>query len=165
MNYKVNAIPERISNEARASMTSPQYKSLKASVDIATGYGPCRSCLEVFRQGEDERLYITYNPFEGLADLPDPGPIFIHKHECVRFSGIGFPPDLLGLPLLLEGFGEDSKLLSRQKMEISNVSAQIENIYEDEVVRFINLRNAEAGCFVARIERQDALIDQFFCGI
>ncbi len=165
MNYKVVPIPENIANETRATLTSPQYKSLKATVEIATGYGPCRSCLEVFKQGEDERIYITYNSFEGISDLPDPGPIFIHMNNCERFERSGFPNDLLDLPLLLESFGDESKLISREKMDAANVSTQIGNTFANESVRFINLRNAEAGCFVARIERQDALIDQFFCGI
>jgi Protein of unknown function (DUF1203) len=122
-------------------------------VTIATGYGPCRSCLRVFHQGEEERIYITYNAFEGLSSLPDPGPIFIHKRECERFEASSFPPDLLDVPLLLEGFGDESRLVSRTRVAPGSVESQIDTIFADEAVRFINLRNAEAGCFVARVER------------
>jgi hypothetical protein len=128
---------------------------MKADVSVATGYGPCRSCLQVFRQGEDERVYITYNSFEGLSDLPDPGPVFIHKNECPRFEGTHFPPDLRDLPLLLEGFGDQSRLIRRDALAGESVESQIDDIFSDADIRFINLRNAEAGCFVARVERLD----------
>lgn len=117
-------------------------------------YFECRSCLKVFRQGEDERIYLTYNSFEGRSTLPDPGPIFIHKDDCEEHSGGEFPRDLLDLPLLLESFGDESRLLQRQNMNPASVSDQISSIFSDEQVRFINLRNAEAGCFIARIDRK-----------
>ena len=156
MNIRVVPIPGEISAEARETLKSPQYKSLGATVSTATGYGPCRNCLRVFKQGEEERIYLTYNSFDGRSDLPDPGPIFIHKQECVRYEAAGFPRDLLDLPLLLEGFGEQSRLIRREPMTGSRVESQMSDIFSDTSVKFINLRNAEAGCFVARAERLTA---------
>lgn len=153
MNYQVKAIPEDITSSVRQILVSPQYKSLAANVSVANGYGPCRSCLQVFNQGQDERIYFTYNSFDGLSQLPDPGPIFVHKNECERFDNGHFPPDLLELPVLLEGFGDESKLIWRDRMEPAEVDKQIGDIFADSDVRFINLRNAEAGCFIARVER------------
>jgi hypothetical protein len=153
MNYRVTPLPTDISSEAREKLISPQYKSLKADVSIATGYGPCRSCLSAFDQGTDERIYLTYNSFEGRSDLPDPGPIFIHKNECEPYNDERFPPDLIDLPLLFEGFGENSELIRREKVDKTSVDDQIENIFDLTRVKFINIRNAEAGCFVGRIER------------
>lgn len=153
MNFRVVPIPREVSRITRETLMSPQFKGLQADVRPATGYGPCRNCLQVFRQGEDERIYITYNSFEGRSNLPDPGPIFIHKNECERFEGPAFPPDLRNLPLLLEGFGDDSELIKREKMAAASVESQIDDIFSNAAVQFINLRNAEAGCFVARVER------------
>ncbi len=153
MNFKIVPIPFELAAEVRGTLVSPQYKSLKAAVSVANGYGPCRSCLKVFKQGEEERIYLTYNSFEGRSSLPDPGPIFIHKNECEEHSGDEFPRDLLDLPLLLEGFGDESRLVRRENIDPASVSDQIDAIFGDEQVRFINLRNAEAGCFVARVER------------
>lgn len=153
MKFKIIPIANEISNAARETLTSPQYKSLEATVSVATGHGPCRSCLQVFDQGEDERIYITYNAFDGLSNLPDPGPIFIHKNECERYEIPGFPVDLHDLPLLLEGFGDESRLICREKMAPDMVESQIADIFANPEIRFINLRNAEAGCFVARVER------------
>lgn len=153
MEYKVVAVPESISTEVRETLVSPQYKSLTANVSVANGYGPCRSCLRVFEQGTDRRIYLTYNSFDGLSDLPDPGPIFIHENECSRFDSEGFPPDLLDLPIYLEAFADESRLAERVPMGAESVDSQIERLFSNEAVRFINVRNAEAGCFIARVER------------
>jgi len=154
MDYRVVAIPETMSSEVRRTLTSPQYKSLAANVSVANGYGPCRSCLRVFEQGVDHRIYLTYNSFDGLSPLPDPGPIFIHENECSRFDSDGFPPNLLELPVLLEAFADESRFVKRVRMEADIVDSQIARLFSNEAVRFINLRNAEAGCFIARVERR-----------
>ncbi|HMQ04214.1 MAG TPA: DUF1203 domain-containing protein [Pyrinomonadaceae bacterium] len=153
MNYEIKPIPNEIASSVRETLVSPQYKSLIATVSIADGYGPCRSCLQVFDQGTDHRIYFTYNSFEGRSDLPDPGPVFIHRNECTAFSGSGFPPDLLDLPVLYEAFGDQSRLISRTAMQKDAPNEQIASIFADPAVRFINLRNAEAGCFIATVER------------
>jgi hypothetical protein len=140
MNYQVIPIPEHIASDAREKLISPQYKSLKADVSLATGYGSCRSCLRVFDQGADERIYLTYNSFEGLSDLPDPGPIFIHRNECEPFNDDGFPPDLIDLPLLFEGFGENSELIQMEKVDASGLEDQIRNVFRQDGVKFINIQ-------------------------
>ena len=149
MNYKIRAIPAEIAAEVRRSMVSPQYKSLAAFVSVANGYGPCRSCLRVFNEGVENRIYFTYNAFDGLSSLPDPGPVYIHEHECQPFGG-GFPDDLLSLPIFLEAFGDESRIAERKRMEPENVHEQIVDLLSSEGVKFVNLRNAEAGCYIAR---------------
>lgn len=153
MKYKVVPVPAEIAAETRRSLVSPQYKSLQAIPSVANGYGPCRSCLAVFHHGEERRIYLTYNSFEGLSSLPDPGPIFIHENECRPFDSDGFPPDLLDLPIYLESYGGESRLAERIRMDGQVVDSQINAMFSSDDVSFINLRNAEAGCFIARVVR------------
>jgi hypothetical protein len=153
MSYKVIPIPLEIAKSVRENMISPQYGH-PAFASIATGYGPCRSCLKVFDEGNEERILFTYNSFEGLADLPLPSPIFIHKNNCQPFAGKGFPNDLINLPLLFEAFGENSELIKREKVETDDIKTQVIKLFDSESVKYVNIRNFEAGCFVARIERQ-----------
>jgi hypothetical protein len=107
----------------------------------------------VFDQGSDQRIYLTYNSFDGLSPLPGPGPIFIHENSCPRFDRDGFPPDILELPVLLEAFATESRLVDRVAMNKESVDGQIADLFSNETVQFISLRNAEAGCFIARVER------------
>jgi hypothetical protein len=152
MKFKVKPISPDITDQVRQTLVSPQYKSLKAFVDIATGYGPCRSCLKTFDQGTDKRLFFTYNAFEGRADLPDPGPIFIHGHECKAYDADVFPPDLRQLPMLFEGFDARGDLITRERADREELETQITGILASPLVEYIHIRNAEAGCFIARIE-------------
>jgi hypothetical protein len=155
MDYKVVPMPSSLVEEARETRMSPQYKNLPAFSSVATGYGPCRSCLKTFIEGQEERLYIAYNPFEGLSDLPLPGHIFIHTEHCEEFNGEGFPTELLELPLLLEGFGDESLMLNREEADKNGLDSQIEAMLADPSIKFLNIRNAEAGCFIARIDRAE----------
>ena len=153
MTYKVVPISQEITNEARKTLVSPQYKSFAATVSLANGYWPCRSCLRIFDQGNEQRIGFTFNAFDGLSSLPDPGPVFVHEHECEAFDGEGFPEDILELPIYLEAFGKESELAERKRLDPENVDVQIGELLSRDEVRFINLRNAEAGCFIARVER------------
>jgi uncharacterized protein DUF1203 len=150
--YKVVPISNEICAEVRTTLLSPQYKH-PAAVSIAKGYGPCRSCLRTFDEGREERILFTYNSFDGLADLPLPGPVFVHANKCTSYDQSGFPADLKRLPLLLEGFADHADMMTRERLDPDRVDGQISEIFSLDKVRFINIRNAEAGCFVARVDR------------
>lgn len=152
MNYKVVPIPSEIARSVRENMRSPQYGH-QAFADVANSYGPCRQCLKIFIKGEEERILFTYNAFENLSNLPLPSPVFIHKNECEPFAENGFPPELLDLPMLFEAFGDESELVKREAAEKKNIGKQIAELLTVSGVNYINIRNAEAGCFMARIER------------
>lgn len=153
MSYRVVPIRPEIARSVRENLKSPQYGH-PAFADVAKGYGPCRVCLETFVKNSDERILFTYNAFENLSDLPLPGPVYIHKNDCAAFAGDGFPPALAALPLLFEAYGRESRLVAREKLDQTGIDRQIAEIFGLRRVEYINLRNAEAGCFVARIERK-----------
>jgi Protein of unknown function (DUF1203) len=151
--FRVVPIDPTISDQARTSLRSPQYGH-PAHAEPAKGYGPCRSCLRRFLIGEDRRLLFTYNPFAGLDSYPSPGPIFIHENSCQPYQQESiFPPELRTLPLTLEGYGKDRWLISRERPAETDLEAAIERLLTHSEIDYIHVRNTEAGCFVARIER------------
>ena len=150
--YRIAAIPEVISSKVRNTLVSPQYGH-PALVDLAKGYGPCRSCLKTFHKGEENRILFTYNPFEGLDALPSPGPIFIHEEECHRYEGTTFPLEIRSLPLYFEGYGQEGLILETERIVNEGIEEAIERFFLNTEVKYINIRNAEAGCFIARIDR------------
>ena len=152
MAYRVVAVSEELSQKVRTTLKSPQYGH-PASVEVAKGYGPCRTCLRKFEEGKEERVLFTYNPFEGVSKLPAPGPIFVHKETCQRYEGGTLPDDIRDLPLLLDGHSEDGMVKVRERISDGNADIQIERIMNDPAVCYIQVRNSEAGCFIARIER------------
>ncbi len=152
MKFRVAGIEEKLSKQVRETMISPQYGH-PAFVDTAKGYGPCRSCLKTFETGKEARLLFTYNAFEGLSDLPLPSPIYIHNDKCERFDACEFPQTLRELPMLFEGYGKRSELVARKDVDEQSIEQTIAALLEDRNVKYINVRNAEAGCFIARISR------------
>jgi hypothetical protein len=55
---------------------------------------------------------------------------------------------------LFEGYDNCGILITREKIERDSVETQIEGILAAPTVEYIHIRNAEAGCFVARIENR-----------
>jgi hypothetical protein len=150
--YRVIAIPEELADQARASLKSPQYGH-PAHVEVATGYGPCRSCLRTFEEGEEERILFTYDPFAGLDAYPSPGPVFIHREGCPRYEEAGFPEGIRRLPLTLEAYGRGRWLVARERVAGGDVDGPVERLFAHPAVEYIHVRNTEAGCYIARIER------------
>jgi hypothetical protein len=150
--FRIVPIDAGLADRARRELRSPQYGH-PATVEIATGYGPCRQCLRTFRTGEEARLLFTYNPVPQAHGMPQPGPIFIHKDPCVAFDGDGIPGELRGLPLFLEGFGRGSWLVRREPVDGTGIDDAIAAMLRDPAIELLQIRNAEAGCFIARVER------------
>lgn len=150
--FQVTAIPDEIARQVRETGVS-SWAKLPASASIAKGYGPCRSCLKVFEVDKDERIFFTYNPFEGRAELPLPGPIFIHQEECDPYRAEVFPPDLRSLPMLFEAFSEEGEMVKRAAVEKDKIEEQIDGLFSIPATAYIYIRNAEAGCFMAFIDR------------
>jgi hypothetical protein len=149
--FKVTAISDEIANEIRAT---GKWAGFPASSSVAMGYGPCRLCLNTFETGKDERTFFTYNAFHGRAELPLPGPVFIHKEGCERFGGDIFPPALRTLPMLFEAFSADGEMVQRIRVIEDRIESQIEQLFAMETTKYIYVRNAEAGCFMAFIDRR-----------
>lgn len=152
MHYQVIAIPEPLAEKVRNTLKAPGYGH-PAHIEVATGYGPCRSCLRTFETGQEERILFTYDPFRGLDSYPSPGPVFIHREACARYEAGGFPPELRELPLTLEGYGPDRWIVAREKVVDGDVEAGILRLLSQTGVEYIHVRNTEAGCYIARIER------------
>jgi hypothetical protein len=152
MAFQVLAIGDSTAARVREKLASPQYGH-PAHVEVATGTGPCRSCLRTFDVGQEERILFTYNPFEGLDAYPSPGPVFIHRTACSAFRGAGFPEGLRSLPLTLEAYSDDRWILDRVRVTNGEADEAIETMLANSAVRYLHIRHSEAGCFIAQVNR------------
>src|SRR6476620_9483148 len=129
--YRFQGIPESLADATRATMQSPQYGH-PAHVEVATGYGPCRSCLNTFVEGQEKRILFTYDPFRNLDPYPSPGPVFIHEQPRQSFSDEAeFPAELRRIPLVLEAFGENRTLISEERFRDGNLEPRAQKLLED----------------------------------
>ena len=150
--FRYVGIPESLAEEARATQRSPQYGH-PASRDRAKGYGPCRLCLRTFAIGAEDRLLFTYQPFREEAALPQPGPVYIHAETCARYDAHELPADFRVLPIVVEGYRATGWLVAQEPVGSEPAEAVVERMFERSGVDHVHLRNREAGCFMARVER------------
>lgn len=151
--FRFVGIPAAVAAEARDTLRSPQYGH-PAHREVASGYGPCRLCLRTFDVDREDRLLFTYQPFQEPGSLPAPGPVFVHAEPCERYDDPAFPPDLRSLPLVLEGFRAGGKLEVQEQVDGQVPEEVLERILAVPGVAYAHVRNAEAGCFIARVEPQ-----------
>ena len=151
--FRVLPIDSELAEKVRSTLKSPQYGH-PAHVERAAGYGPCRACLKQFRAGEEDRILFTYNPFESMDSYPSPGPVFIHAKSCPSYSEPDqFPGELRTLPLTLEAYGENRWIIAREHPSANEIESSVKRLLQTSGVHYIHIRNTEAGCFIATIQR------------
>jgi hypothetical protein len=79
--------------------------------------------------------------------------VFIHRDPCERYEGTTLPETLRPLPLALEGYGQEGALLMQRRVGAARFEDAVEDVFAHAGVQFAHLRNAEAGCFIARLDR------------
>jgi uncharacterized protein DUF1203 len=151
--YRVIALAQDVADAVRATHLSP-FSKHPTHTEVARGHGPCRLCLRAFAVGQDRRILFTLDPFAGLESLPLPGPVFIHEGACQRHAEDGgFPVDLRGRALTIQGFGSGRRLLAEDHVANGTVDAVIERLLELPNVDYLHVRDTAAGCYDFRIER------------
>lgn len=152
MKITVRGIPQAVADEVRRTRISPGYGH-PAVLETARGTGPCRCCLRAFVPGKDQRLLFTWRPTGDDAGLMAPGPVFIHAEHCEAWSADGFPEGLRSLPLAFESRAAESRVLGLARGAQRTPEACIEQLFAEPAAEWLHLRHAEAGCFIARVDR------------
>ena len=150
--FAVEAVPQEVADHVRAHGRDPVWGHA-AVTQTATGFGPCRLCLRRFTEGEDQRTLFTHDTYAGVAEFPQPGPVYIHADECDRFDGEGFPPDLRTLELTFEGVAAGPRVAALERTEGQGIEEAVAALLDLPEVDYVNVRNTEAGCYVSRIAR------------
>ena len=150
---RVIALPTDTVAEVLLTRKSPGYGH-PAHTEVATGHGPCRHCLRLFRVGADRRTLFTCNPFYELAEVPLPGPVFVHTELCDRFDEAGgYPAELLPYPVVMDGYDSDQRLVAQRRAASGTQPEIVAEMLEDASVQYVFVRDLEAGCFDFRVER------------
>ena len=150
--FAVRALPQEVATHVRETGSDPKWGH-PVLTQPATGFGPCRLCLRTFTEGAELRTLFTHDSYAGVAEFPQPGPVYIHADDCDRFEGDGFPPDLRALKLTFEGVAAGPRVVALERTDGDDVENVIEGLLALPTVDYVNIRNTEAGCFVARVER------------
>ena len=156
---KFRIIPLSVEYASRIRKTKKDAFGHEVTEQLATGYGPCRVSLKPFVPGKDVRLLLSHSPFNIDNAFNQSGPIFIYKEEVEPYKDIHhFPPqikaDKVNFPLSLIGYSKDQKMVLSKLVGDDDVHVLISQIFEEhDEVEYLHARNAEACCFICKIER------------
>ena len=155
--FRMIAIASELTNKVRETKLSPGYGH-PVTAKVATGHGPCRHCLRPFVVGQDVRMLFTLNPFEGVAPIPQPGPVFIHEAECERYEETaGYPEELLPFAALLDGYDAEQMVRRRKRVTDGSQEEAIREMMRDPLIQYVMVRDGDAGCFDLRVERREEI--------
>jgi hypothetical protein len=150
------AIASELADKVRETMVSPGYGH-PVTAKVATGHGPCRHCLRPFVVGEEVRLLFTLDPFYRIAAIPQPGPVFIHADACERYvETAGYPAELVPFGVVLDGYDGEQMIRRRETATGGSQEATIQKMMCDPFIRYVMVRDATAGCFDLRVERDNS---------
>jgi hypothetical protein len=153
--FRMIAVSSRLADKVRETKLSPGYGH-PVTAKVATGHGPCRHCLRPFVVGQDVRMLFTLNPFEGVAPIPQPGPVFIHEAECERYEETaGYPAELLPFAALLDGYDAEQMVRRRERVTDGSQEEAIREMMRDPLIQYVMVRDGDAGCFDLRVERRE----------
>ena len=152
---RIVAIPTEVAEAVRKTLRAPFY-GFPAHAELATDEAPCRHCLRMTVAGKDRRILFTYNRFEGVEALPQPGPVYLHEESCPRYeSESGFPDEFRKSPRTLEAYARGRRLLAQKYVADGKFEPVIEELFGRHDVDYIQVNSTTAGCFTFRIERAD----------
>lgn len=152
-------VPMSESEAAKIRVTLTDSFGHAVIEQVATGKGPCRVSLRPFVVGEDVRLLLSHSPFEKDNAFNQPGPIFIHKKEVEAYKDIHrFPPEIKAdkenFPLSLIGYNKYQQMVFTKLVGDDDVDELIPKIFTAHPeVEYLHARNAEACCYICKIER------------
>ena len=151
--FKVVAIRTEVAQYVQRTGKSPIY-GFPAHKELATSRAPCRHCLQLIREREEELLLVTYDPFRDVNALPLPGPVYLHAEACPRYRAQSlFPAIFRGRQLTLDAYRADGAFLFEAFAKDGNEEQVANRLFARRRVQFIQVRSTEAGCFLFRLER------------
>ena len=159
MQFTVRGIPQEVADEVRRTHVSPGYGH-PAHLEVASGTGPCRCCLDPFVAGVDRRLLFTYRPAGDGSSLMAPGPVFIHASRCEAFADDGFPRRLRELPLAFEARASGGRVMALSAQPGIPAELQIQRLLARDGVEWVQVRHAVAGCYIASVKEKGPAVSR-----
>jgi hypothetical protein len=104
-------------------------------------------------------VLIGHSPFEIANAFNQPGPVFFNSSDVDEYRDVDrFPPEIKAdrknFPLTLIGYNSEQMMVMAELVGERDVDEMIESVFEQRSdVAFLHARNAEAGCFICKIER------------
>ena len=124
-------------------------------VRVAEGVAnPCRHCLGLIAEGDD-KLVLSYRPFDRAQPYAETGPIFLHRDPCTRYDGDAVPAwfDFMD-PAIVRGYDGDDWIRydTGDVVRGPEITAACRTILADPTVAYVHVRS-KFNCFQCRVDR------------
>jgi hypothetical protein len=155
--FKIVPLSKAYVNNLKATMTDDFGNAVIEQ--LAIGLGPCRMSLKPFEKGVDRRLLFKHSPFVVENAYNQPGPVFINAEDVEEYSDVfRFPPlikaNKKSFPLSLIGYNNEQMMVLTRLVGDDDVDQLINEIFDQyPAVEYLHARNAQACCFICKIER------------
>jgi len=155
--FKIVPLSKAYAEKIRQTMTDDFGHQLIETV--ATGQGPCRVSLRPFNKGVDKRILLTHSPFSIDNAYNQPGPVFINSDDVEEYADVHrFPPEIKAdkkaFPITLIGYNDEQQMVSTRLVRDADIDELIVEIFDRQPdVQYLHARNAQACCFICKIER------------
>lgn len=134
---------------------APDANGQTALTRVAEGVAnPCRHCLDLIAEGED-KLVLSYRPFDTVQPYAETGPIFLHARPCTRYESARLPVwfDFLD-PAIVRGYDRDDWIRydTGKVVPGPRIDATCRDILADAGVAYVHIRS-RFNCFQCRVDR------------
>ncbi|MEN7551083.1 DUF1203 domain-containing protein [Rapidithrix thailandica] len=122
------------------------------TVNRATGY-PCRVSLQESPMGEEVLLFaFKHHPVSSPYQAS--GPVFVRKNvETARLKPNELPAMLQSRLLSLRGYNRKGNLEESRTVEGKQLRGYLEEVFENQNVKYIHIHNSGAGCYMCNVKR------------
>jgi len=155
--FKIVPISEEYA--AKIRQTHKDDFGHEVTLQLATGKGPCRVSLKPFVVGKDTRMLLSHSPFTVDNAFNQPGPVFINREPVKAYADIyRFPPEIKAdkksFPISLIGYDQQQRMVFTRLVGDDDIDLLIPEIFEAHTeIEYLHARNAQAACFICKIER------------
>ncbi|WP_162844240.1 DUF1203 domain-containing protein [Sinobacterium caligoides] len=114
---------------------------------------PCRHCLELIEEG-DNKLILSYMPFDSKQAYAETGPIFLHQKQCHRYNSDKLPDWFAFLdPAIIRGYDDNDWMIYETGAVTpgSELEKECVKIFHNKDVKYIHIRS-KFNCFQCKVE-------------
>ncbi|TYP99122.1 uncharacterized protein DUF1203 [Tenacibaculum adriaticum] len=153
VNFRVLAIENHYNHLFNLSEKDLLARSIiKMIVDKKLGF-PCRVSLKDVEIGEEVILF-PFHHHKTTSPYQASGPIFVRKNAKMANLGINEIPEMLfKRSQSLRGYNENGMMIYATTAEGENIRKEIEIIFSNEEASYIQIHNANPGCYNCQVNR------------
>jgi hypothetical protein len=149
--FRIIPLLTEIADAARRAVNAGESDHALITLD-SSGSSPCRYCLRWAQPGERVILF-PYAAIPHGHPYSETGPIFVHAHECQRYSATNEYPADFRNGRVFRAYDSQYNIIDAQIGDGSEPEVVIESLFQNPDTAFVDVRSVTHGCFTFRVQR------------